>query len=153
VEAIMKAHLLAVLAVGLLLGADAPNDDVKKEKEKLQGTWKAVTVEQNGESKEDAEDHRLIFAGDEFTIKRGDQAILKGKFKIDPSKNPKEIDMDITEAQKEQLKDKTAVGIYSLDGDTLKWCVTEPGCADRPKEFSGTAGSKQLMVTLKREKP
>ncbi len=149
----MKARWLTVLAVGLLLGADAANEDVKKEKEKLQGAWKAVTVEEGGQTKEDTEDHRLIFAGDEFTIKRGDQAIIKGKFKIDPSKKPKEIEMEIAEAPKEEHKGKTALGIYSLGGDTLKWCVSEPGTTDRPKEFSNPAGSKQLMVTLKREKP
>jgi len=149
----MKARWLTVLAVGLLLGADAANDDVKKEKEKLQGTWKAVTVEQRGESKEDTDDHRLIFAGDEFTIKRGEQAVIKGKFKIDPSKSPKEIDMEITEDRKEENKGKTALGIYSLDGDTLKWCASEPGAPDRPKEFSGPADTKQMLVTLKREKP
>ena len=41
-------HLLACILVGLLLGPDAPKDDAKKDKENLQGTWKAVTVEAAG---------------------------------------------------------------------------------------------------------
>ena len=41
-------HLLACILVGLLLGPDAPKDDAKKDKENLQGTWKAVTVEAGG---------------------------------------------------------------------------------------------------------
>jgi uncharacterized protein (TIGR03067 family) len=126
---------------------------VKKEKEKLQGTWKAATVEERGQTKEDKDDHHLIFSGDEFSIKRGDQTIIKGKFKLDPSKNPKLIYMEITEAPKEEHKGKTAPGIYALDGDTLKWCANEPGSTDRPKEFSGPAGTKQMFVTLKRDKP
>jgi uncharacterized protein (TIGR03067 family) len=145
-------QLLAFVALGLLLGADAPKDDVKKDKEKLRGTWKAVTVKEQGESKEETEDHRLIFSGDQFSIKKGDEILIKGKFKIDSSKKPKEIDMEITEAREEKLEGKTALGIYDLDGDTLKWCANEPGATERPKEFASEADSKQLLVTLKREK-
>src|SRR5439155_26069453 len=145
-------HLLACIAVGLFLGADAPKDDVKKDKDKLQGTWKAVTAQERGESKDDAGDHRLIFSGDEFSVKKGDETIIKGKFKIDSSKKPKQIDMEFTTADNEKFKGKTAVGIYELDGDTLKWCTDEPGGTERPKEFSSETDSKRLLVTLEREK-
>jgi uncharacterized protein (TIGR03067 family) len=149
----MKTHLFTALAVGLFLGADAPSDDVKKEKAKLQGTWKALRVEEGGNAKDDSKDHRLIFSGDEFSIKGGDQTIIKGKFKIESSKNPKQIDMELVETPKEEQKGKTVHGIYALDGDTLKFCANEPGADERPKEFSAPAGSKHFFVTLKREKP
>jgi uncharacterized protein (TIGR03067 family) len=145
----MKTTLLTVLTCSLLLGAEAPKDDAKKEKEKLQGTWKALKVEERGESKDDDQGHRLIFSGDEFTIKEGDQTIIKGKFKIDPSKAPKEIDMEITESNKEEHKGKTGLGIYTLEGDDFQFCVCQPGDTERPKEFSGKGN---LFVTFKREK-
>jgi uncharacterized protein (TIGR03067 family) len=44
---------------------------------------------------------------------------------------------------------KTYLGIYTLGGDTLKWCVSTPGNA-RPTEFA-TKGS-QFMLVLKRQK-
>ncbi len=144
-------HLLACMAVALLLGAGAPKDDGKKDKEKLQGTWKAVTVEAAGQSHDDAEEHRLIFSGDEFSVKKGEETMIKGKFKIDPSKKPKEIDMEFTKAKRENLNGKTAFGIYALDGDTLKWCWNKPG-GERPKKFSSEAADVHLLVTLKREK-
>ena len=102
-------HLLACILVGLLLGPDAPKDDAKKDKENLQGTWKAVTVEAGGKVQDEAEEHRLIFSGDEFSIKKGEETMIKGKFKIDPSKKPKEIDMEFIEAKRENLKGKTAL--------------------------------------------
>jgi uncharacterized protein (TIGR03067 family) len=141
--------MLTILTFGLLLGAEGPKDDVKKEKEKLQGTWKAMKVEERGQSKDDDQDHRLIFSGDEFILKEGDRIIGKGKFKIDLSKAPKEIDMEITEARKEEHKGKTGLGIYTLEGDDLQWCVCQPGETERPKEFSGRG---HLFVTFKREK-
>ena len=144
-------HLLACMVLGLLLGVDAPKDDSKKDKEKLQGTWKAVTAQRRGESDPTAEEHRLIFSGDEFSVKKGEETMIKGKFKIDTSKKPKEIDMEFIETKKDSLKGKTALGIYELDGDTLKWCWNKPG-GERPKRFSSEAADEHLLVTLKREK-
>jgi len=45
---------------------------------------------------------------------------------------------------------RTLKGIYTLDGDTLKICLTEKG--DRPKEFKLDADSKAALMTLKRDK-
>src|SRR5690242_11326392 len=98
------SQLLAVLAVGLFLGVDAPKDDVKKDQEKLKGTWKAVSVQERGETKGDTEEHRLIFTADGFSLKKGDETLVKGKFKLDSSKKPKEIDFEITEARKDTLQ-------------------------------------------------
>jgi uncharacterized protein (TIGR03067 family) len=145
-------QLLTFLALGLLVGADPPKDEAKKVQKKLQGSWKAVSVERRGESKEDDEDHCLIFDGAKFSIKRGDQTMIQGTFKVDPSKKPKEIDMKITEDETGKHKGKTAQGIYALDGDTLKWCVAEPGTTERPKEFAAPADTKLMFITLKREK-
>jgi uncharacterized protein (TIGR03067 family) len=148
-------QLLACMVVGMLLGAGAPKDDAKddakKDQEKLQGTWKAVTVEAGGKAQDDGAEHRLIFAGDQFSIKKGEEMMIKGKLKIDSSKKPKEIDMECIEAKRDNLKGKTLLGIYELDGDTLKWCWNRPG-GERPKEFSSTATDVHLLVTLKREK-
>jgi hypothetical protein len=43
-------------------------------------------------------------------------------------------------------------GIYALDGDSLKICVSQPK-ADRPTEFATKKGSNSSLVILKREKP
>jgi uncharacterized protein (TIGR03067 family) len=145
-------HLLACLALGLLVAADAPKEGLKQDKQKLQGTWKAVTAQERGETRDNTEDRFLIFSGDEFSVKRGDETIVKGKFKIDASKKPNEMDMEITDARKDDLNGKTALAIYELDGDTLKWCASEPGGTERPKEFSSNAENKHILATLKREK-
>ena len=146
----MNTPLLSVLVFGLVLGVGDAKDDAKKEQKKLHGTWKAVTVEENGQSKEEAEQVRLTFSGDEFSFKKGDETLGKGKFKLDPSKKPKQIDLEVTEAHKAEFNGKTALGIYELKGDELKWCANKPGATDRPKEFSGRDG--RLLVTFKRDK-
>jgi uncharacterized protein (TIGR03067 family) len=148
----MKTLLLSILTAGLVVGAAAGKDDAKKEKEKLHGAWKVVSVEERGTSKEDSENHSFAFTGDEFSVKRGDETMFKGKFKIDPAKKPMEIDLEITESQKDEFKGKTGLGIYSVDGDTLKFCVNEPGSDARPKEFSAQADTKHIFITCTRQK-
>jgi len=134
--------LLAVLAVGLLLGADAKND-------KLEGTWKAVKAVANGMEQPDAGEHILVFAGDNFTITRNGEMMLKGAFKTDAAKKPKTIDFIVKEGRH---AGDTIVAIYELDGDTLTWCAGEPGTKDRPTELKAGEESKRFCVTLKREK-
>jgi uncharacterized protein (TIGR03067 family) len=144
----MTRSLVMALAVGLLLAAD----DAKKDKEQLQGSWRPVSGEQGGKIDQNAKEHLLIFDGDTFTIKRGDQLLLKGTFTLDPSQSPKAIDMKITEGHGDSDKGKEVHGIYALDKDTLKWCTAEPGSNERPKEFTTKEGTRHLLVTLKKEK-
>src|SRR5262245_51622252 len=127
----MRTHLLTAVAVGLLLGAGAPAGEGKKDREKLEGTWIPVRIEEGGNVKEEDDGHRLIFKGEEFTIKKGDQIFIKGKFKREPAKKPRHIDMEITEDRENKFVGQTAYGIYALEKDELKLCVAEPG-TERP---------------------
>ncbi len=146
----MMKYALAILAAALLVAAD----DAKKDQAGLQGTWKPVSSEQNGkDTTDEGKEHTLIFEKDTFTVKRGDNVMIKGTFKLDPSKKPKTIDMTVTEGRRDEDKGKELHGIYELDGDTLKWCTGQPGTTERPTEFSTKAGGKELLVTLKKEKP
>ena len=47
-------------------------------------------------------------------------------------------------------KDNRHDGIYEWNGEQLKICVTTVNGGDRPNEFKTKAGSKRLLVTLKR---
>jgi len=142
--------LVAMIGLAAVVRADDKDAD-KKDKGKLQGTWNAVSGESGGKEQPEAKEHSLIFKGDEFSVKKGDKVMVKGKFKIDSSKKPKTIDMDIAEGS-DDVKGKTAEGIYKLEGDDLTWCVDEPGSGNRPKEFATKEGTKTMLVKLKREK-
>src|SRR5262252_4202232 len=101
----MTKYVLAVFGTALLLSPvpAADKDDAKKDQEALQGTWKPVSSEQGGKDQGDeAKEHTLIFEKDTFTVKRGDQVLLKGTFKLDPSKKPKAIDMTVTEGHRDE---------------------------------------------------
>src|SRR5262245_34282731 len=115
-----KSPVLIVLAVGLLLAADSTEDEVRKEKDKLVGTWTVVSVEANGHKvpAEALKDFQFIFTADSLTRKRGGVAESGAGYKLDPSKLPKWIDMTGTTDGQEQ----SVPALYELDRDMLQLC-------------------------------
>jgi len=150
---------LSVVAVTLFACATCPGavDDaneevVKKELKKLEGTWALTSAERNGEKApaEAINDFRLVIKGNKLTIRVGGPP-LEGTLTVDPSKKPSSYDATIAIDDRE----RTSVGIYEFDGDTLKICFTDKG-GERPKEFSTKGGTEEQPLSLhvyKRQKP
>lgn len=147
----MKTKLLMIVAAGLFLAADeGPADKAKKEMEALQGTWKGVSAEGNGQTaaKDDAESMELIIKGDKYTFKMRGAAPEEGTLKIDPAKAPKTIDIKIATGED---KGKEQLGLYELDKGKLRLCVSTAG-KPRPKEFGAKAGSDLHLFVFQRPK-
>jgi uncharacterized protein (TIGR03067 family) len=139
----------AVLGFACLITRAEPTEDVKKELEKLRGTWKWVFMEQEGTKLPEAtfKDSRLIIDGDKF-LARDPQQTLKGTFTVSVSQKPKTIDVTFTEGPE---KGKSFKGIYELEGDTYKVCLALPG-KERPTEFVSKPESGYVLEILRREK-
>jgi uncharacterized protein (TIGR03067 family) len=139
-----------VMAVFILVGAADAQDGMKKEMAQLEGQWSMVSGEANGMSmpKELVQGGKRLAKDGETTITIGGQVYLKAKFSINPTKNPKAIDYTMTEGP---TKGKTHLGIYELDGDTIKFCFAAPG-NDRPTKFTAKQGSQRTLSVWKRDK-
>src|SRR5437660_2296151 len=147
----MSRYLVLVLAAGLALAADdVKKDPLDKEYARFEGNWQIVSLEIEGMKMpaEAIRDARLIIKGKEFTMK-DKIATYRGNFLIDRDKKPKTIDMKFTEGPE---KGNTSYGIYELDGDSLKLCLTITG-KNRPTEFAAKPKSGHGYEYLKREKP
>jgi RNA polymerase sigma factor (sigma-70 family) len=117
-------------------GEEKPRSD----KERIQGTWIPVSVEQNGEKlpKEKFEDGKMVLTEDKLTLQVLEQGLAReGTYTIDPDKKPKEIDMTFGGA--------TMMGLYELKGTTLKVVVMERG---RPRDFD-SAGATLILFKRK----
>src|SRR5262245_23838733 len=134
----MMKRMVAVLAVGLLVGPGLA-DDAKKDQEKMAGEWTMESGERNGEKLPDeiVKTLKRVVKGNEHTVLRDGETVAKGKVKLDAAKKPKEIDISLSGGEADG---KLIKGIYELDGDTLKICYGMPD-GDRPKEFAAKEGS------------
>jgi uncharacterized protein (TIGR03067 family) len=69
--------------------------------------------------------------------------------RIDAARNPKTIDLEIMAGE---YKGIVYLGIYELDGDTLRLCFALPDRPVRPSEFSASKGSVRALTEFKRGK-
>jgi uncharacterized protein (TIGR03067 family) len=145
---------LVTLVVTLLVTAPGgradDKADVEKELKKFQGTWTFESVEGGGEKQpaDGFKDMVITFEGARHTVKKGDEVVQAGTQTIDPSKSPKAVDVTLTEGPN---KGAVMLGIYEIDGDTLKVCF-DPAGKKRPTEFKSAAGSQTFVVVHKRVK-
>lgn len=132
---------------------DAAPELMAAEQKKLHGTWEGYAVENEGERPDRGPVHlRLVIEGDKISAvdlgaTEKDKSMGSGTFKLDLTKELKEF--DATGVVLPGKREKTYLGIYQLEGDTLKWCI-DNRAKERPTAFR-TIGGKYLLV-LKRQK-
>jgi uncharacterized protein (TIGR03067 family) len=121
---------------------------MNEELEKLQGSWKVVTLEVEGQSVPEAffTGAKIVVDGDNFsTISMG--APYAGTLTLDVASKPKRFDVLFSQGPH---KGQASLGIYELSGGAWKICLGFAG-KDRPKDFTTTAGSGHALETLERE--
>ena len=113
---------------------DAKDDAIKNDRKQIEGTWKVVTIEVNG-NKAPAEDARklTVVNGSDGTwslLSEG-KPISKGTSTIDPTKKPKTIDFTQTEGDG---KGNHYLGIYELSKN-LERCALPHRRRNGPPSF------------------
>lgn len=143
----MRWLLSAMIAV--LLNFAPPAQAAPKT---LEGSWTAAAAEREGKAADDVVGHRLSVAGKDFKIRSKDGKLLfAGRIRTDPKAKPATIDF---EHQDGALKGKTWMGIYVLDGDTMKICDNADNLAKgRPATFEAKSGSGYVLITFRRVNP
>ena len=140
----MKLLSLAALGACLLLlplSVDARAADA--DQEKLQGKWKVESCEFNGAPVDALIDAVREFKDGKYTLTPLSGEVFSGTIKLDSSKKPKQIDLD--------LSDRTLKGIYEIDGDTLKISYVLEG-DERPTELVSKPDSGVVLIVHKRAK-
>ena len=156
----MKRLFIASVVL-FLSGAQPAEVTPEQEAKNLEGVWKEVSREYQGEKvpKKFVEKSKLIFRADgKLTMIDGFK--VERIFEIDPTKKPKTIDIidTITKTDKNGKATKVElvnVGIYELDGDKLTICYVRsdgPKAGQRPKELKTKAKSGSFLSVYQREK-
>lgn len=148
----------ALVAVSLAAPAAAPQEKekelpeaAKKELKKFEGKWKAekLVINENEETPPDGDEGLLRF--------KGRKVLLGGKdlfdvAALDPSTDPKIIDLKALADMGAIKKDTVYEGIYKFDGDTLVLAVSVGGGKSRPDKFESPKDSNVAVATFKKQK-
>jgi uncharacterized protein (TIGR03067 family) len=142
--------LMVIGIIGLLVGADAPSDAVKKEMALFEGEWSLESGEREGQAfpEDTVKSMRREVKDGVSTVTIGDRVVIKSKFTVDPSKKPRQIDFEAIEGEAKGTK---LHGVYEFDGDTLKLCLTLAD-QDRATDFTTKADSGRTLTVWKKVK-
>ncbi len=148
--------LIASLSVTVLR---AIGDDAKAATKKLDGTWVIESILRDPREKAEDEGKGIhcVVAGEKVSLKLpGEDKVAGGlMIKIDTTKKPNVIDLWSDESSfgkpvDEILKEPPVLGIYELDGDSLKVCWVGLENRERPAKFASESGSGCTLVLLRR---
>ncbi len=116
--------------------------------ERLQGRWNVVALEIDGNKLPEGifGGARIMIDGNRFTtIAMG--ATYEGTFSVDSSKTPRTVDLNFSSGPE---KGNTSRGIYELEGDTWKLCLTISN-TERPAKFATSPDSGHALEILVRD--
>jgi len=132
-----------VLSLLFVTAGQAPQDDVKKEFDKLQGNWAVTSM--NGQDVPSEAGVYLTFKGDKYEQWVNGSVEERGSIKIDTKTKPISIDLVITEGND---AGKNQPGVYELTGDTLSIGLAMAGNTARP----AAVAQGELQAVLKKVK-
>lgn len=141
----MKAAMLLFTAGAVVLaGGGADEAALKKEKARLEGMWKITRLATPKGDQDGAVGATLTFGKDSSLEYRKDDEMKKASFKLNPAAKPKEIDIT-----PEEDADKVMHGIYQIEKDSLKICLSKE---KRPNEFAAAEGGSNILIVLEKAK-
>lgn len=140
------------LAWLLILGACAARSTDTAALDQFQGTWYSVSTESDGQQQtgEDKADLHVI-AGNHCTVQFGGKTVGESTITLAPGEKTGKITFRMTAGQ---YTNRTWVGIYRADGDTLAWnggWTTE--VATVPSTFATAPGDHYFHRTVRRARP
>jgi len=135
--------LAPILILAVLSGLNLPSQAGDKGgKDRPEGKWTAISMTEFGKKTEEGVQALVLdFKGDEVTLSVLGKS-QQGSFKADPSKSPKQFEMQM--AGKELFR-----GIYKIEKDILTLCFVG-GEAERPAKFESSGDYRTLLLVLKR---
>ncbi|MSQ96606.1 MAG: TIGR03067 domain-containing protein [Gemmataceae bacterium] len=134
----------------LALAQPANDDKAKKDLERMQGTWTMHVLEVDGKDlpADKIQGTLLIVKKDDYRTKVKDKLLPGFRIKLDPSKNPKTIDMIQTMPDGTE---KTVKGIYTFENNTFKLARGLTAEQERPNQFATWPNTSYFVVTWKKK--
>jgi uncharacterized protein (TIGR03067 family) len=144
----MRCTVVGMLALVFVAGQLRAADNPQKDAPEMKFKYLSVVIDGKEVPKDQLKDMLLVVKGNKGVVKKGKEVLFEGTSKVDMDKTPWTIDMKVT-AGKE--KGKSYKGIMEFADGKLKVCWGKPD-GDRPKKFSSTKGSGNVLEVLEEMK-
>ncbi len=138
--------LVGVVSLGAQGRTSSASDSAR-----LQGTWTMVSGSADGFAlpPDYVKAMKRVFVGSEVTVTMRAELFFKATIRLDADKAPRTIDYQMTGGP---TAGAVQLGIYSLSGDTARFCFSAPN-APRPGAFTTTTGDGRTLSTWVRSEP
>ena len=112
----------------------------------LEGTWQG-RIEDGGGERGPVQVSEMVITSNRISAKdHPNHSMGVGSYVIGTAGQLKPLDATGIEGP---ARSRTFIGIYAIEGDTLRWCMVMPG-KPRPTEFVSKATQGQYLMVLKR---
>jgi erythromycin esterase len=122
---------------------------IKRDLDRMQGTWQAVLMNQEGEIQPlqgAFANLQLIIKDDRRTMRAGESILAEACYRLNPAAEPPTIDLVVTRGG---ARGQIMLGIYGINGDRLRVCYAMHG-RERPRDFTPKPGSGHALQDMKR---
>jgi len=143
--------LLTAAAAALLVPVAFAQAD-KAERAKLIGTWEGWIVDGDGSQKSQQRQRvsELVITETEISAKDGGgRSMGKGTYRIGGTGAVRTMD---NTGNGGPTMGKSFMGIYKIEGDTLKWCSGNDRARTRPMELKTNTGTSHFLMILTKKK-
>jgi len=145
------AALGAMMLLPVFASAQTTGDAA--ERQRLAGTWEGWLMDGDGsqQSQRRQRINELVITATQISAKDGRNLSMgTGSYRLGGSGPLRTI--DATGIMGQQVQGKTYLGIYQLQGDTLKWCSGNDKAKARPAQLRTNTGSGHFLMVLTRKK-
>lgn len=139
---------LAVPALLIALAAPLRADD-PADRRALSGSWAGFIADPRGERPGPVRFSEIRITPERIRGTQGDGRDMgEGTYQLGTAGSVRTLD---STGLAGEPRGKTFLGIYEIRGDTLRWCVANPG-KPRPSEFASRPSSGQFLMVLTRKR-
>jgi len=111
--------------------------------ETMQGRWKHVYSEIDGQAGPEEKTQQMTFKDDQFTVEKDGKVAHEGKFTLNVTRSPCELVYIYSKSFPIYLGAPRA-GIVQIEGNTLKCCFSPLG-QPAPKDFNTFPDSERVL--------
>ncbi len=110
----------------------------------LEGIWEGIEVGVTGDT------WTYTIGRESIEVMCNEITGYKGKIYVNENVTPHQANFVITSTLVPFYIGKTSLGIYELDGNTLRLCAVEPGTPNRPNDFIPDNDGRRIFELVRK---